>query len=153
MSLSLKFKYYQKLRFTILSYCLKRLLKLFHSFSQYTPEGGLVCWKNRPDVHLSKRKLQVSVKLSIIQLNWRSWKFIHKYLTFYNLYICLIWSQSSSWEGEWKEAVWKDVSLILSQNTPLGGFVCTKNIPDDHLSNIKLQVPIGNIYIHSVQFM
>lgn len=43
--------------------------------------------------------------------------------------------------GEWNEAVWKEVSLSLSQNFPLGGFVWTKNIPEDHRSNIKLQVP------------
>ena len=33
------------------------------------------------------------------------------------------------------------MSFILSQKIPFGGFVCTKNIPVDHLSSRKLQVP------------
>ena len=49
--------------------------------------------------------------------------------------------KSSSSAGEWKEAVWKEVSLSLSQNFPFGGFVWTKNMPDDHRSKMKLHVP------------
>ena len=50
--------------------------------------------------------------------------------------------------GEWNEALWKEVSLSLSQNVPFGGEVCTKNIPEDHLSNKKLHVPICFIFKH-----
>ena len=53
--------------------------------------------------------------------------------------LCYVQVQTSN--GEWNEAVWKEVSFILSQKIPFGGFVCTKNIPVDHLSSRKLQVP------------
>ena len=53
--------------------------------------------------------------------------------------------------GEWNEALWKEVSLSLSQNVPFGGEVCTKNIPEDHLSNKKLHVPICSIFKTSLQ--
>ena len=42
--------------------------------------------------------------------------------------------------GEWKEAVWKEVWVSLSQKGPRGGLVFVKNIPVDHLSKRKLHV-------------
>ena len=56
-------------------------------------------------------------------------------------------TSSSSTAGEWKEALCQEVSVSLSQNIPLGGWVAVKNIPVDHLSNRKLQVSENSVVL------
>ena len=78
-------------------------------------------------------RLNNGLSLSVILLSTRNTIFVGRC---HHILFCM-----NTWLGEWNEAVWKEVSLSLSQNFPSGGFVWTKNIPEDHRSNIKLQVP------------